>query len=82
MGAERYFFSAGLIGYAYAEQQYPGLPESSYRIFQPANDLLFNRSLYSDPQSHYDLTSWMPQVNLADCHKAEAKPQRKQKHLP
>lgn len=55
---------AGLVGYAHAAATFPDLAPSQYENIYPSNQALFNRSVFDDPTSLYNLTSWTPQVAL------------------
>ena len=52
-----------MVGYSYAAESHPGLAPAQYEAIVPTNEALFNRSVYSDSGSLYDLKSWIPQAS-------------------
>ena len=53
---------AGLIGYQYAQVTYPGQSIATYETYLPSDAAMFNRSVYSEVNSLYPTSSWIPQV--------------------
>ena len=53
---------AGLIGYSYGIFENPNLSLDQVKVKLPSSQDLFGRTLFSDPNLKYNLSSWVPQV--------------------
>lgn len=51
-----------MVGYSFAADAHPTLTPAEYEAILPSNQALFNRSVYADSSSLYDLKSWIPQA--------------------
>ncbi len=53
---------SGLVGYSFAALAHPYLTPAEYEAILPSNEAMFNRSVYADSASMYNLSSWIPQA--------------------
>ena len=53
-----------MVGYSWAEVDYPTLSFAQQMTLLPSNKDLFPRSIAADPASRYPLDDWTPQVFL------------------
>lgn len=62
---EALIFSTGMVGYAYIEALNPGLTRNNYETLRPSNEIMYNRSVFSQPNATYQINSWIPQARLS-----------------